>query len=140
MAKVERVGKVLAALKGLAPKTGPGKKASVVVGYATKYALYVHENREIWPPGMRLEGQDRPSGIATYWSPNGRPGYLLEPFHQIAPDLATIVRTAIIRGSTLPQALLLAGLRLQRESMKLVPVEYGFLKNSAFTQLEKPKS
>lgn len=140
MAKVERADKVIAALKGLQAKTGPTRRSSVVVGYATKYALYVHENREIWPPGMRLEGQDRPSGIATYWSPNGKPGYLLEPFKQMSPDLAAIVRTAVIRGSTLPQALLLAGLRLQRESMKMVPVEYGILKNSAFTALEKPKA
>ena len=136
MAKLERADKVLAALKDLGKKGG-GKKVSVAVGYTAKYALYVHENREIWPPGMRLKGQPRPSGIATYWSPNGQPNYLVGPFRRLAPDLATIVRTAVVRGSTLPQALLLAGLRLQRESQLLVPVEYGFLKASAFTELEK---
>ncbi len=38
---------------------------------------------------------------------------------------------------SLEEALLKSGLFLQRESQKLVPVDTGALKNSAFTRVEK---
>lgn len=129
MARVEGANKVVAALDRLKGKTP--RRVSCVVGYTSKYALFVHENKE-----ARLKGQPRPSGVGNYWGPNGQPGYLLEPFRAMSKVLADIVRTAVIRGSDLPQALLVAGLRLQRESQKVVPVEYGFLRASAFTKLE----
>ena len=41
------------------------------------------------------------------------------------------------RGHVLAQALLAAGLRLQRESQMLVPIDTGNLRASAFTRLEQ---
>jgi CRISPR/Cas system-associated exonuclease Cas4 (RecB family) len=40
-------------------------------------------------------------------------------------------------GATLAQGLMLAGLRLQRESQLLCPVDTGHLRSSAFTRLER---
>lgn len=130
MARVEGAKDVIVKLERLKGKS-PKYRTSVAVGYTAKYALWVHESVE-----ERLKGVPRPSGIGNYWGPRGRSKYLEGPFRELAPTLAEIVRTAIIRNSTLPQALLLAGLRLQRESQQVVPVEYGLLRASAFTKLE----
>ena len=47
-----------------------------------------------------------------------------------------MIKDALAHGQTTAQALLQAGLRLQRESQLLVPVDTGALKASAFTRLE----
>lgn len=136
----------------------------VAVGYTANYALYVHENMEIWPPGMRLKGLPRGLGFSReqdtgivrvpqhvlksskvggknrgfYWDPQGRaqPKFLEKPLREKREVLIQIVNAALSRGKTMAQALLLAGLYLQRESQLLVPVDTGNLKNSAFTRLE----
>ena len=107
------------------------KRVSVIVGYTAAYALYVHENIE-----MRGKGLPRPSGIGNYWDPNGQAKYLEEPARTLSKTLGKIVANGLKKGQTLSQVLLLAGLRLQRESQLKVPVEYGTLKNSAFTRKE----
>ncbi len=108
-----------------------GKTVTVIVGYTAAYALWVHESVE-----MKWEGEERRSGIGEYWGPHGQAKFLEAPARYLAAELGRIARTAIAKGATLAQALVLAGLRLQRESQMLVPVEYGNLKNSAFTRLE----
>lgn len=91
---------------------------SVVVGYSAGYAVYVHEN---------LEARH----------PVGQAKYLEEPARRLAPEIARVVREAMRRGATLEEALLLGGLRLQAESQRLCPVDRGFLRASAFTEVEQ---
>lgn len=87
---------------------------------------------------MRLAGKDRPGKRGQYWDPQGRaqPKFLEEPARRLAKEIGAIIKQAFIRGATMAQALLLGGLRIQRESQLLVPVDTGALKNSAFTRLE----
>lgn len=103
----------------------------VVVGYESAYAVHVHEDIE-----MKLKGQSRPSGIGEYWGPHGQAKFLEQPARANSPRYAGIVRDVLEKGGTLKKALLAAGLELQRDSQELVPVEYGNLKASAFTQVE----
>lgn len=44
---------------------------SVVVGYSSSYAIFVHENLE-----MVLKGKPRPSGLGVYWGPKGEAKFL----------------------------------------------------------------
>lgn len=111
-----------------------GSSPEVVVGYTAAYALYVHENME-----MKLAGLPRkPPHKGSYWDPQGQAGpkFLEAPARELATEITGIVKKALTQGRTLAQGLLLAGLRLQRESMSRVPVDTGNLKNSAFTKIE----
>lgn len=158
---IEGIAALNAKLQALAAKHGAGKPA-VAVGYTAGYALYVHENMEIWPPGMRLAGLPRGQGFRReggvvyvprsvlssgtvggknrgfYWDPQGKAGpkFLEGPARELHEELGRIVADALLHGSTMATALLRAGLRLQRESMQRVPVDTGNLKASAFTRLE----
>lgn len=133
MAQIEGLKKVIAAMRAKAAKMKQDADVSVAVGYTSKYALYVHENVE-----MKWRGLTRRSGIGVYWGPTGEAKFLEGPFRREATKYASIVRNAIMGGKTMAQALLMAGLQLQRDSQMLVPVEYGFLRASAFTRLETP--
>lgn len=131
----------------------------VAVGYTASYALYVHENTEmklkglprgqgfgrdsesgavVVPPALLKTGKAGGKNRGFYWDPQGKaqPKFLETPLREKRDLLARIVVTALGQGKTMAQALLLAGLRLQRESMMLVPVDTGNLKASAFTRLE----
>lgn len=160
---VEGVQSLNAKLQALAARFGGGKPV-VAVGYTANYALWVHENMEIFPPGMRLRGlprglgfrRDQASGVVYappsimrtgtaggknrgyYWDPQGRaqPKFLTDPARNLQEELGRIVAEALLTGATMATALLRAGLRLQRESQQLVPVDTGNLKASAFTRLE----
>jgi len=90
---------------------GEAVKTVVNVGFTAGYAIYVHENREIWPPGMRLKGQPRMGGSVDsagrvrdtkggqfrkggrYWDPQGKaqPKFLEEPFREFGPTLRQVV-------------------------------------------------
>lgn len=127
MARVEGADKVVAALKkrGLkwlaeSANAAPNDKRvnpSVIVGYTQHYALWVHQNLEVHHPV-------------------GQAMYLIQPARQFEAELGRIAVKAVRNGATIAQALILAGLRLQRESQLLVPVDTGALKASAFTKLE----
>ena len=108
----------------------------VVVGYTAAYALWVHEAVE-----MTLRGLPRPRNRGKYWDPQGRAQakFLETPARQEASTMALIVRNAMRAKMSPLQALGLAGLHLQAESMKLVPVDTTNLKGSAFTREEKYK-
>lgn len=96
---------------------------NVIVGYQTSYAIYVHEN-------------------LTAHHNVGQAKFLEQPARTTQNQLADLVKREMRNGVaggrniTLKQALLKVGLRLQRESQKLVPVDTGMLKNSAFTDYE----
>ncbi len=132
MAEIKGFDKVAAVLKAKAGKVGP-TKVVVAVGYTTNYALYVHE-----AVGMKLKGVPRPKGRGAYWDPQGKAGakFLEGPARELSSDLAKQIESMIVRGVKLEDALLTAGLRLQRESQQRVPVDTGTLKNSAFTVKE----
>jgi hypothetical protein len=122
MASIDGVDKVKQALNRLAKERFVSSNSiegnSVIVGYTASYALYVHEQVEIpHKPGKQAK-------------------YLEQPARELKNDLAQIVRTAVLKGMELQQALYLAGLRLQRESQKIVPIDTGNLKGSAFTRKE----
>lgn len=119
MAKVEKLKELVAALKAkssaMAGRT-PGPSATV--SYSTKYALFVHED---------LEAKHK----------TGQAKYLEAPARSFATVLGDLVIATLRAGKTLAQALLVAALRLQRESQLLVPVDTSTLKNSATTTLEE---
>lgn len=134
MARVDGVKKLQRQLRKLRAQAGSSDRTSVAVGYTASYALYVHEAVE-----MKLKGLPRqPPGKGMYWDPQGRAQakFLEAPFRQLAPELKRIIFKAVAGGATLLQGLFLAGLRVQRESQPLVPVDTGNLKGSAFTMKE----
>ncbi len=104
-------------VRRLLKKAGVPVKPQVIVGYQATYAVFVHEN---------LSAQHAPGKYAKF---------LERPAREFGKELGAIVVRAVKKGLTLAKALLLSGLRLQRESLKIVPVDTGFLKNSAFTEM-----
>ena len=90
---------------------------SVVVGNTASYAIFVHEDLQ----AHHFVGQAK---------------FLEQPFREYAGEMTEIVRKALRAGRTLPQAVLLAGLKLQREAQLLTPVDTSMLKNSFFTRIE----
>ena len=96
-----------------------GELEPVVVGYAgTNYAIFVHEDMQ----ARHKEGKQAK--------------FLEAPARQLSPVLGDLVGRAVAGGASLQKALLIAGMRLQRDSQKLVPVDTGNLRGSAFTVLE----
>ena len=93
-----------------------GKAINVTVGYNAYYAIYVHEDLQ----------KHHPTGQAKF---------LEEPARRLAPQMARTVSYYLGRGYTLEQAMLIAGLDLQKESQRLVPVDTGFLRDSAYTRV-----
>jgi len=104
------------AIKGF---LGLKKDPKVVVGYTAQYAIYVHENLEA----------NHPNG--------GQAKYLEQPARELQPQLAKIITNGVKKKLGLEQSIYLAGLHLQGESQKLVPVDTGNLKASAFTRIEQ---
>lgn len=116
MAKVERIAQLKRALQFAGRKYQ--RRVSVVVGYKAAYAIHVHEDLN-----------------ATHV--NGQAKFLEQPAREHASELVRVVRTVVRTKGSVEEGLRLAGLRLQRESQLLVPVDTGNLKNSAFTKVEK---
>ena len=110
--------KVIAALLKQTRKYAKAK--DVVVGYATNYAIYVHEN------------------MKARHAPGKQAKYLEQPARQLNNDgtLGRIMKDVMTKDkSTVTQALYIAGLKIQRESQKVVPVATGNLKGTAFTRV-----
>jgi hypothetical protein len=147
--------KLLEQLRAMAAKAQKEGEPVVAVGYTAAYALAVHENvamtwkglsrdpriRRIEQGGDPTKARPRPrkrEPKGRYWDPQGRgqSKFLETPLREHRATLAQIVITMLSQGKTLAQALLAAGLRLQRESQLLAPVDVGNLKASAFTRLE----
>jgi CRISPR/Cas system-associated exonuclease Cas4 (RecB family) len=118
MAMVQNVDAVVAFLRDKAAAMDKDGNASVTVGYTQNYALYVHEN-------------------LMSKHPVGQAKYLEQPFREMKKEIHGIVAEMLRKRKTMAQALVVAGLRLQRESQLLVPVDTGALKGSAFTRLEE---
>jgi hypothetical protein len=133
MAEIQKLQSLVSKLRARAAQARKDSDANIVVGFTAAAALYVHENTE-----EKLKGDPRPSGLGVYWGPHGQSKFLEGPARQMNNDgtFSRIVVTAMRAGKTLAQALLLCGLRLERESQERVPVEYGNLRASAFTRVE----
>src|SRR4051812_14139191 len=120
MANILGLNKVLDALKKAKRYIlGDGKpRLAYVVGFSAKYSIFVHEDLEARHPN------------------GGQAKYLEQPARQYAKELADIVARALKSGATMEQALTLAALRLQRESMALAPVDTGNLRASSYIRIE----
>ena len=55
------------------------------VGFSAEYAIYVHENME-----QKLKGEDRPSGLGTYWNPGG-PKFLERAVNENADEVVDLI-------------------------------------------------
>jgi len=113
----------------------------VVVGYAQPYAIFVHEAVAMRLKGVpRSKSKYRPS-IGRYWDPPGAQAKFLEKAGRestkwIAKDVAKELK----QGSTLTNALLKAGRKIQYISQKMVPVDFGALIASAYTCTEREET
>jgi len=88
---------------------------TVVVGYSQSYALEVHERTDV----KRRVGQ---------------PKFLETAARTLEPDIRNMLRRA--GKDQLAEAMLRAGLLIQREAQKLTPVDTSALRASAFTTTE----
>ncbi len=113
MAKVEGIKELYKTIDRMVDKhTGP---KSVSVGYTVAYAMPVHENM-------------------TAYHKRGQAKFLEQPARTFRKVMQEIIIKGLKRGLLMIDCLVLAGLRLQRESQKLVPIDTGALRNSAFTR------
>jgi hypothetical protein len=104
-------------LRAKAAAAAKDENADVVVGFTANYALWVHENLQAIHPV-------------------GQAKFLEQPFRENQAKYTAIYVNARRQKRTAAQALLLAGLALQRDAMMLCPVDTGNLRASAFTRLE----
>lgn len=106
--------------------SGPIRSNSVIVGYTAAYALNVHENKK------QQENREARGVTKRQWK------FLEKPARELSNsgEIQRIVNTAVGNGVKLEDALLMAGQRIQRESMKIVPIDTGNLRASAFTRKE----
>ena len=137
-------------LGDMAAKASTDQNPVVAVGFTAAYALYVHENMEIWPPGMRLKGLPRGGGKVKsgkrkgkpkrgyYWDPQGKAGpkFLEGPARELKEEFGRIILELRGKNKTMAQALMACGMRLKREAQLRVPVDTTNLKGSAFVTLE----
>ena len=117
MAKIKGVKGVLATLKKLEGDAQEASKAGATVGYTQSYALFVHE------------------GVDMNFNNGKQAKYLETPARNLKKELARIITAGYAKSKDLNKSLFVAGLRLQRESMKIVPIDTGALRASAFTAL-----
>lgn len=117
--KVSGIERIVQALQRRAAKASRETNVSVGVGFSQSYAIHVHEN------------------LAAV-HPVGQAKFLEQPARTMRNELLGTVRSLLLAGKTMSQALLVAGLKLQRAAQRLCPVDTGALKNSAFTRLYGP--
>src|SRR5260370_37981128 len=124
--------KLVEQLRAKAAKSLKEDNCSVSVGYTAKYALFVHENLQARHAGNTIVSYA--SGIRREYTGVGQAKFLEQPARELnnSGELGRIVVTALLRRKTVAQALLLAGLRIQRESQLLCAVDTGAMRASAF--------
>lgn len=116
MAEVQGIERLVAELTKRQAKAINETRRKAVVGYTAEYAVYVHENLEAFHPV-------------------GEAKFLEKPIRQYKRDMAKMIAREIANGTPPDQALLKTGLLLQGLSQDLCPVDTGFLRSSAFTEL-----
>ena len=142
--KIVGLERVVAALRDRAAKAAKDENVSVAVGYATAYALKIHETPPGTPNPPKSDAQRKAMFASIHeeekrghvpWSV-GSWKYLEGPAREFSKEIGGVILTAMRQGKSMAQSLVLGGLRLQRESQKRVPVSHAILKASAFTTLE----
>lgn len=131
MAQLQNLDKLIQQLQNRFVVSQQNDEVIVVVGYSAASAIYIHENIE-----MKRRGLPRPQGRGVYWGPAGQAKFLEQPAREMRGELGKMIAADRKRGLTLKQALLRAGLRLQAASQRLVPVDTGNLRASAFVRVE----
>jgi hypothetical protein len=124
-------------LRDMAAKARKDNDAVVALSFTAEGAIYVHEMME--PKTLGL-GVPRPSGLGEFWGPpQYGPKYLENTVRELtnAGELARIVREGLKRKLTMAQALVVAVLRIQRDTQMRIPVEHDHLRGSAQITLEK---
>lgn len=109
--------------------------ARVITGYTAQYAVRLHELRRTRTLGA---SQPRRSGIGVYWGPSQHgPKFLERPAREMynQGEFRRLVLAMLRRGADTLEALKACGMKLQAESQKRVPVEFGVLRASAFTRV-----
>ena len=125
------------------------KGKCVSVGFTAKYALFVHENLQGKPNPPKHAAQRRAMFAAMRerderghvpWTV-GQPKFLEQPARELGNngEFTRLILISLQKRRTLLQGLLVCGLRLQRESQILCPVDTSYLKASAFTRIEDLK-
>lgn len=121
MAIKTRIVGVESVIRNLKKKAEKFGKQNVVgtVGFATKYAIHVHERMDLHHP-------------------KGQAKFLEQPFRQLVNDgtLLKMIEEDVKKGIPLAKAIHRACLRIQRDAQKLVPVDTGALRASAFTEVK----
>jgi len=108
-------------LKDLETEYGAELEPSVIVGYVANYAIHVHENKE------------------AKHNTDQQAKFLEDPLRDNQDKYAKVIAAALKLGESAKGALMLAGLNLQRDSQKIVPVDTGNLKAGAFTRYMGPQ-
>jgi len=93
------------------------KKLVVLVGYTANYAIYVHEATN-----------------ARFKAPGTGAKFLENSLRIHADACVALVKSALLREVDFHTALYFAGLRLQRESIKVTPIDTGNLRGSSFVR------
>jgi len=117
VANITNIKRLQGKLAKLADKYHDSGTMAVVVGYSANYAVFVHERQAKHQPGKQ-------------WK------FLEQPARQLGSTMGDMVAKAMAGGVKMLQALYLAGLRLQRDSQAIVPVDTGNLRGGAFTARE----
>jgi hypothetical protein len=115
--EVHGEGKVLASLRAKSLKGV--RKSTVRVIYDTPYALYVHEDLTA----------NHPNG--------GQAKFLEEPFRIHRRTMVEMVSQSLLRKKALDEALEKAGKFLLGQSLPLVPVDTGALRDSGHVVVER---
>jgi hypothetical protein len=101
-----------AAAGSVIPTAGRAK-ASVRVGYYAYYALIVHEDMSRAPR-------------------TGQRKYLTAAIEPALEEMRLAVESALVEGGSIEDAAQAAGQKLLEHSLPLVPVDTGYLKESAY--------
>lgn len=116
MDKLENAPKLSAKLRAMS--LGRGKSAELEVGYSAPYAIYVHEDMEV----VHLTGQAK---------------FLSGPFRRYRAAMGRLVVAEMRKKKGLAFALEKAGRYLIELSRPLVPVDTGFLRDSAYVRVKR---
>lgn len=143
--------KLLKAFEKLERESKRKNNGNVIVGYAASYAVRVHEDakaearRRLMVKKKRftrrwtVKGKKRRKMVLvkkTERQRNQQWKFLEQPARELSREMALITVRSVKGGASLIKGLLLAGLHLQRASQKIVPVDTGNLRGSAFTEKE----
>lgn len=112
--RIEGLERLKAKMEALKQKV-MGQNNVVVVGFTQRYAKKVHEDLE----AHHKEGKQAK--------------YLESPARSKSSEIRQVIGKVYTQTKRMDKALLMGGLRLQREAQLIVPIDTAALKASAFT-------